>query len=210
MKHLSIAALGCAAFLAAGASQAALHDRGNGMIYDDVLDVTWLSDANYAATQYAATGGATGDADGKMQWAISTAWAANLDYNGITGWRLPSAAVGCNWQNCVESELGHLFFVDLGGTAGQSILTSTDPDMALFTNIQNYAYWDAELYSPVTSNAYSFVMADGTQRIATRSTLYNAWAVHDGDVAAVPEPETYALMLAGLGMVLLGARKRQA
>ena len=27
---------------------AALYDRGNGLIYDDVLDITWLQDANYA------------------------------------------------------------------------------------------------------------------------------------------------------------------
>ena len=29
-------------------SEAALYDRGNGMIYDDVLRITWLQDANYA------------------------------------------------------------------------------------------------------------------------------------------------------------------
>jgi len=27
---------------------AELYDRGNGLIYDDVLNVTWLQDANYA------------------------------------------------------------------------------------------------------------------------------------------------------------------
>ena len=27
---------------------AELFDRGNGLIYDDVLDVTWLQDAQYA------------------------------------------------------------------------------------------------------------------------------------------------------------------
>ena len=29
-------------------ANAALYDRGNGLIYDDVLDITWLQDANYA------------------------------------------------------------------------------------------------------------------------------------------------------------------
>ncbi|MBA3033572.1 MAG: PEP-CTERM sorting domain-containing protein [Gammaproteobacteria bacterium] len=37
---------------------------------------------------------------------------------------------------------------------------------------------------------------------------YSAWAVRPGDVAAVSEPETYALMLAGLG--LLGVITRRA
>ena len=36
-----------------------------------------------------------------------------------------------------------------------------------------------------------------------------AWAVHDGDIAAaVPEPQTYALMLVGLGALALAARRR--
>ena len=29
---------------------AALWDRGGGLIYDDVFDITWLQDANYAKT----------------------------------------------------------------------------------------------------------------------------------------------------------------
>ena len=41
---------------------AALYDRGNGLIYDDVLDITWLQDANYAQTSGY-------DNDGKMSWA---------------------------------------------------------------------------------------------------------------------------------------------
>ena len=43
-----------------GAAQAALHDRGGGLIYDDVLNVTWLQDASYARTSgYDADGGGT-------------------------------------------------------------------------------------------------------------------------------------------------------
>jgi hypothetical protein len=37
-----------------------------------------------------------------------------------------------------------------------------------------------------------------------------AWAVRDGDVTSpVPEPETYAMMLAGLGLVSIVARRRK-
>lgn len=44
-----------------GAAQATLIDRGGRMIYDDVLDITWLQDANYAMTS-------GHDADGRSQW----------------------------------------------------------------------------------------------------------------------------------------------
>ncbi|MDP2823739.1 MAG: hypothetical protein Q8O52_13825, partial [Sulfuritalea sp.] len=66
MKRLNKAALAllAAGLLSSGVAQAALNDRGGGLIYDDVLNITWLADANYAATQFAATDGAQGDADG--------------------------------------------------------------------------------------------------------------------------------------------------
>ena len=52
------------------------------MIYDSVLNITWLSDANYAATQYVESGGVQGDADGRMNWSAANAWAAGLSYSG--------------------------------------------------------------------------------------------------------------------------------
>ena len=40
-------------------SEAALIDRGNGLLYDPDLDITWLADGNYAKTSGY-------DDDGKM------------------------------------------------------------------------------------------------------------------------------------------------
>ncbi|MDZ7752733.1 MAG: hypothetical protein U5S82_13950 [Gammaproteobacteria bacterium] len=37
-----------AMLMLSGAASATLFDRGRGLIYDDVLDITWLQDANYA------------------------------------------------------------------------------------------------------------------------------------------------------------------
>lgn len=84
--------------LASGA-QAGLIDRGNGLIYDTVLDITWLQDANWAATSsYATTNevdngpGATDNilADGRMGWDAAVAWADQLVYQGYDNWRLPT------------------------------------------------------------------------------------------------------------------------
>lgn len=64
-----------------GTAQASLVDRGNGLLYDNVLNVTWLQDANYAKTSgYSATD--------KMNWTTATAWSAQLNFDGLTGWRL--------------------------------------------------------------------------------------------------------------------------
>ncbi len=51
--------------------------------YDTTLDITWLADANYAQTSGF-------DSDGRMIWANANAWAAGLNVNGVTGWRLPT------------------------------------------------------------------------------------------------------------------------
>jgi hypothetical protein len=77
--------------LVSGAAQAALHDRGGGLVYDDVLNVTWLADANYAGTTRAASyryteqvyddyGNYLGTfdymvTDGRMRWSQAIVWA---------------------------------------------------------------------------------------------------------------------------------------
>jgi hypothetical protein len=66
-----------------GWAQAALIDRGNGMIYDTVLNVTWLQDVTYARTSGA-------DADGVFNFADANNWANSLVYGGYTDWRLPT------------------------------------------------------------------------------------------------------------------------
>jgi len=51
------------------------------------------------------------------------------------------------------------------------------------------------------------INAGGQERHEKANNLY-ALAVSPGDVAAVPEAQTYALMLAGLGLIGWRARRR--
>ncbi len=85
-----------------GLGQAALHDRGNGLIYDDVLDVTWLQDANLAATETFGVSGVGSDGsfsvcDTGTVW-INAMNAAN--YKGFNDWRLPEGGPvnGATWN----------------------------------------------------------------------------------------------------------------
>lgn len=214
-------------------TQAALHDRGGGLIYDDVSDVTWQKNANLLNTNpfgriygldygpdsfgnptsiiYA---GGTADLGGALAW-IAAMNAAN--YLGYSDWRLPSAlnldgSGPCGPSNCVNSEIGQLFYGELGGTAGQPILNSTDPDLSLFENIQSNRYWTSTDWGSNGLQWY-FDMNNGIQWGVTKFTgTLSVWAVRSGDVAAVPEPQTYAMLLAGLGLVGMMARRgrRQA
>lgn len=106
----------CAVLLAIGwlgfspTTQAELQDRGNGLIYDTVLDITWLQDANYALTSgYDCCdiyGGCDGDQycdtdescdenfhPSKMTWQQAVKWADQLNYQGFDDWRLASMSV---------------------------------------------------------------------------------------------------------------------
>lgn len=58
----------------AGAPNATLIDRGNGMIYDDVLDITWLQDAGRG---------------GNRNWSNAVSWANQLIFGAFDDWRLP-------------------------------------------------------------------------------------------------------------------------
>ncbi len=209
-----------AVVLASGSAHAELQGRDlNGSIdsfeayYDTDLDITWLADANYAQTSGA-------DDDGIMTWGAATSWAANLSFfNPLTNqtyadWRLPTTTdpdASCDQlgYKCTGSEMGHLFYAELGGTTVQSILMSTDPDFAKFTNLQASVYWSATKPPDFFGVAWFFDFSDGRQ--GSTVTLYNdfyALAVSPGDVAAVPEAQTYALMLAGLGLIGWRARRR--
>jgi hypothetical protein len=200
-------------------AHAALFDRGGGLIYDDTLNITWLSDANYAATSGYATDGWY---FGSMPWDKANIWATGLSYGGFDDWRLPTAlnqdgSGPCIYYNCTNSEMGHMFYNNMGASAGGSILSGTNTaNLALVTNLQDYRYWSGTAYAELPTEAsWFFGFEDGYQHPIYSSgywasSQFHAWAVRDGDVAApVPEPETYAMLLAGLGLLGLTARRRK-
>lgn len=96
-----------------------------------------------------------------------------IGYLGHNNWRLPTTLqpdASCSGQgdvsngyNCTGSEMGHLFYTELGGTAANPILGSTDPDIALFSNIQSYYYWSGTEYPLGTRDAWDFTFDYGYQ-----------------------------------------------
>lgn len=130
MNILKVGAAAVALLALAGTAQAALTDRGGGMIYDNTLNLTWLSDMNYAKTSGYSEDGVA--ADGSMTWVAANNWADNLVYGGYDDWRLPKlnpVDATCSYTvpnggvplqyygfNCTGGEMSHLFIVDLGST----------------------------------------------------------------------------------------------
>jgi len=252
--------------IAAGSAQAALIDRGGGLIYDTTLNITWLQNANAAAGSSYDDGWSS--TDGRTSFQSAQAFAANFSYfdpvNGVTysDWRQPQgydigapgapsylntpgpgepfyagpSGVGCDWQynlydcgynvNPLANELVHLF-VDLGnfamydenaiyrgGFSGVDWgLAHTGP----FVNFQNYVYWTAIINPADPTLAWRhFYTENGRMswRLVEDPDQY-VMLVADGDIAApavvshAPEPETYAMLLAGLGLLGFVARFRK-
>lgn len=192
-----------------GAAQAALFDRGNGMIYDSVLKITWLQDANYAQTSGY-------DADGKMTWADANTWAAQLVYQGYSDWRLTSVGNAPASGYISTGELGYMFYNNLGNLANTSILgnvsfTDATPGGGTesFLNVQSWIYWNAEGYAPITTSAWAFDARIGFQGYGNKPNVWYSWAVRDGDVSSVPVPATLWLMGSGL-LGLIGVARRKA
>jgi len=188
---------------------AVLIDRGVGMIYDSDQDITWLQDANYAAT----SGYALASALGNMSWNNAVAWADDLEYYDSvrdvtwTEWRLPTAVDGPNvWgydgtttngYNITTSEMGYMYYVNLGNLgfrdkdgeqqAGSGLINTGD-----FINLQPDGYWFGTEYSAEPSNAWDFRFDCGNNGISSFNTYFRAWAVMDGDYGpSVTTTQTY-------------------
>ena len=185
---------------------------GNRLIYDNDLDITWYDFSNTINT-----------------WDNQVAWALGLSVTfGSTtydDWRLPSTVDGPYvWSydgttsygyNNTSSEMGHLYYTELGnlgfyatdGTpqSGWGLANTGD-----FQNLAAGLYWSGTEYAPNTLYAWLFNFNGGDQYADNKDFNLYALAVRSGDVAAVPEPATVALLGIGLaGMAAYGAKRRQ-
>lgn len=193
---------------------AALVSRLNGQaVYDTDLDVTWLADANLAASNtFGVSGIGNAIFPGAMTFYTAQDWIAAMNaanYLGYSDWRLPSSdgctGTGCNTAN---NPLGHLYSIELGGTAPNSILASTDPDMALFKNFENTSYWIDYWDVTFGVSVLGFDFSDGRQQYYSPTAGYNVLALRPGDVAATPIPAAEWLFGSGLLGVFGLARRR--
>ena len=139
-------------------AHAAFIDLGGGMIYDDVLDITWLADANYAQTSGY-------DLDGLMTWEQANTWTTNLIYGGIAGWRLPTFDDSNPRPTSATSlnEIGSLLSALTNGQFNLSLPGYSPEDILPFYNLPHLinsanreVYWTGLVTTP--GNAWEYYM----------------------------------------------------
>lgn len=227
-KKLLTTALALSLGLVTATANATLISRLGGLaVYDTDLNITWLADTSYAKTSGY-------DADGMMTWSAANAWASGLTVGGFSGWRLPTALPydpSCANQNgglystgynCTGSEMGHLFYNEMGASGGTPIslgytnyssfsLFSNDASGFTLIGPVDASYWtgtDAAAQGDA-SKAWDFSFYSGDTYAHPKVFGYFAMAVRPGDVAAVPVPAAAWLLGSGL-LGLIGVARRKA
>lgn len=125
-------------------------DKAAGTIYDPVAKVTWLANANLAATETFGVAGIA--ASGAMQHSTALTWIKAMNaaaYHGVRRWQLPPTIErdpSCSAKEtfgfgCAGSPLGSLYYGVLGLTKGQPVVAAPDDPVGPFHNLEPYLYW---------------------------------------------------------------------
>jgi hypothetical protein len=177
-------------------SAALIPVLGGIAVYDTDQDITWLANANAGAGSSFDDGSNT--SDGRMSWSNANDWAASLDINGFTEWRLPNmdingdgTVVDCatvSANECLDNEYGYHFYnngIDSENTG-------------IFNSVQTNNYWSSTEFSASDAWLFDFTVNDGSQVRTSKNLNASAWAVHEGNIGAVPLPATTWLFASGL------------
>lgn len=213
----------------AGVSAAALTTIGTGtyggseyrLIYDSGSNLTWL---DYTK--------------GDQLWLNQMTWAASLNAPGVISynlnpgvsmkwsgdWRLPDTVDGPDnfsydgttsvGYNITSSELGHLFYDELGNlgrydTSGNSRIFYGLDNTGDFDNLVETWYWSGTDYGGDPDDAWIFNFYAGNQdRFVKDWIAHYAISVRPGQL--VPIPGTFGLLVFGLaGLISLKLHRQR-
>lgn len=195
-------------------AHAALVDLSIGAIYDTTRNITWTQDVRYDETDllqnsrmYGLYGINVTNNDASTHsvtsadiyqvvpagafrvggtWWGATAWANTLTFGGTSGWRLPTESELVGVLN--ESAYLNVFSHAVQGSFPYLLWSSTEIDASTVVQVETIPYGSPAYYQ----------FAIPKQLDQSGSFIQVAWAVHDGNILAVPEPNLLVLFSVGL------------
>jgi hypothetical protein len=130
---------------------------GGQTVYDPVTNITWVANANLAASNTFGLPSCTNPTtpalcvapDGAMTYASASQFIANMNafngtgYLGQTNWQLPTIDSNCPGYNCsgTQNPMGNLFYNQLGFSQGMTAVAAPNIAVGPFNHIQPYLYW---------------------------------------------------------------------
>ncbi len=167
--------------LFAGSIHAELIPSADGLtVYDTILHVTWLANANLAGTPAGQFGVPNIAPNGTMSYQTALQWVAALNaqnggagYLGHNNWQLPAtpaldttcSSTGPNGDSfgigCIGSTLGSLFSQSLALRFPNTAVPIPDNAAGPFKNFQPYLYWSDTISVNATQGYHTFSFATG-------------------------------------------------
>lgn len=158
------------------------------------------------------------DTSGRTTWWGAVAFSNYLNsisYAGINRWHLPTVKNKTDgFDTAINGiakgdEFVEVFYHELYGEAYYNM-----PNTVFFDNETIEGYWtgteavDAELFA--NYRAHIFITVYGLQANSFKDMGSYAWVISPGKVAAVPEPESAAMLLVAFGLISLVSLSRKA
>jgi len=172
---------------------------GNKLIFDTDFNITWYDYTHDPA-----------------DWGSQLGWASSLSVDFVGNiyddWRLPTSlnqdgSGPSSGFNVSSSEMGHLYYAELGNIAGNGGYSNS----GVFSDLQKGTYWTSTPYAQFTTYIFSLgdkAFPDGYQWTFGNGNKLYGIAVREGDVSAVPLTGTAYLLASGL-LMLVGIKRKK-
>jgi uncharacterized protein (TIGR03437 family) len=183
---------------------------GGQTVYDPVTNVTWLANANLAASNAFGLPSCTSpttpavcvNRDGAMTLGAAAQFIANMNaaaYLGQTNWELPPTGQSCTGYNCsaADDPMTELFYSQLGFSEGTPVVATPDITVGPFNNIQPYLYWSCEAPTiqdpcqstgPATGFEWTFSFGNGFLGTDIVGNEFYVTAYYVGVPTSIPGP----------------------
>lgn len=183
-------------------------NSGETLIYDDVLDITWMVDVNYVVTSGYVDTSSRFDKRGYLTWNQASTYVEQLDYAGISNWRLPSDSIQ-EQTYAANGELGTIYYTYLGNVANESnlknSLTLHDATTVVLSGLQDYGYWTGDSVTGQTRNKWIFNFSNGASTFVSRKAARAIWPIFDGNITNAIRDSTGTLIKDSVGSYIIGA-----